>query len=124
MPLTKEQDDQAVEELEKALAGWLHRAHRSTLPLGILRSKSGPTRRGALQYLANCSQTSGLCSGHRLLMAKNTTPVGAFTGCNRGSIWKHFNLAIPLVVLPSRLPNSRHLYEPLIEAEEYHNRSR
>ena len=79
---TKEQDDQAAEELEKALAAGFTDPSLY-FDLGFLRSKSERLE-SALQALQIAVKHQDYVIGQPPADGTNTTPVGAFTGSNRG----------------------------------------
>ena len=113
---TKEQDDQAAEELEKALAaGFTDPA--LYFDLGFLRSKSERLE-SALQALQIAVKHQDYALGSRLLMAQIQHQLGHLPEATMEYL-EALKLADSLVVPPDQSAEIRQLYEPLIEAQSH-----
>jgi len=113
---TKERDDRAVEELEKALAEGLIEPS-VYFDLGFLRSKSDNPE-SALQALQIAVKHQDYGIGSRLLMAQIFHRLERFPEATREYL-EALKLADSLVVAPDESAGLRQLYEPLIEAESH-----
>jgi tetratricopeptide (TPR) repeat protein len=113
---TKEQDDLAAEELEKALAVGFTESSLY-FALGFLRSKSDHPE-SALQYLQIAVKHQDYILGSRLLMAEIQHQLGHLPDATVEYL-EALKLADTQVVPPEQAAELRQLYEPLIEAESH-----
>jgi len=113
---TKEQDDLAAEELEKALAVGFTESSLY-FALGFLRSKSDHPEI-ALQYLQIAVKHQDYILGSRLLMAEIQHQLGHLPDATVEYL-EALKLADTQVVPPEQAAELRQLYEPLIEAESH-----
>ncbi|MGB8213155.1 MAG: tetratricopeptide repeat protein [Anaerolineales bacterium] len=113
---TKEQGDQAAEELEKALAAGFTDPSLY-FDLGLLRSKTEPLD-SAMQNLQIAVKHKDYAIGSRLLMAQIQQQLGHVPEAAVEYL-EALKLADALVVPPEQSAEIRQLYEPLIEAESH-----
>jgi tetratricopeptide (TPR) repeat protein len=113
---TKEQDAQAAEELEKALASGFTEPSLY-FNLGLLRSKSDHLE-NALQALQIAVKHQDYILGSRLLMAQIQHQLGRLPEATTQYL-EALKLADSLVVPPEQSAELRQMYEPLIEAESH-----
>ena len=113
---TKQQDDRAAEELEKALADGLIEPS-VYFDLGFLRAKS-ENPESALQALQIAVKHPDYGIGSRLLMAQIQHRLGRYPEATLEYL-EALKLADSLVVPPDQSAGLRQLYEPLIEAESH-----
>ncbi|MGD0877116.1 MAG: tetratricopeptide repeat protein [Anaerolineales bacterium] len=113
---TKEQDDRAAEELEKALADGLIEPS-VYFDLGFLRAKSDNPE-SALQALQIAVKHQDYGIGSRLLMAQIQHRLGRYPEATLEYL-EALKLADSQVVPPDQSAGLRQLYEPLIEAESH-----
>jgi tetratricopeptide (TPR) repeat protein len=113
---TKEQDNQAAEELEMALAAGFTDPSLY-FDLGLLRSKSDHLE-SALQSLQIAVKHQDYVIGSRLLMAQIQHQLGRLPEATMEYL-KALKLADSLVVPPDQSAELRQLYEPLMEAESH-----
>lgn len=113
---TKDQDAQAAEELEKALAaGFSDPA--LYFDLGLLRSK-GERLESALRHLQNAVKNEGYALGARLLMGDIQQRLGRLPEAVT-EYMEAIKEADAMVVAPEQSAEIRQLYEPLIEAQAH-----
>jgi len=113
---TREQDEQAAEELEKALAaGFMEPS--LYFDLGLLRSKSEHLE-NALQALQNAVKHPDYVLASRLLMAQIQHQRGHLPEATMEYL-EALKLADSQVVPPEQSAELRQMYEPLIEAESH-----
>ena len=113
---TNEQDDQAAEELEKALgAGFTDPA--VYFDLGLLRSKTEHLE-SALHHLQVAVKHKDYAIGSRLLMAQIQQQMGRLPEATVEYL-EALKIADSLVVPPDQAAEIRQLYEPLIEAQTH-----
>jgi tetratricopeptide (TPR) repeat protein len=113
---TKEQDDQAADELEKALAAGF------TDPslyydLAFLRSKSERTE-SSIRHLQMAVKHEDYALGSRLLLAQIEQEMGRLQDAVTDYM-EALKIADSLVVTPDQATEIRQLYEPLIEAQAH-----
>ena len=113
---TREQDNQAIEELEKALAtGFIEPA--LYFDLGLLLSKSDRLE-SALQALQIAVKHQDYFLGSRLLMAQIHHQLGHLPEATMEYL-EALKLADSLVVPPEQSAELRQLYEPLMEVQSH-----
>ena len=113
---TREQDNQAIEELEKALAtGFIEPA--LYFDLGLLLSKSDRLE-SALQALQIAVKHQDYILGSRLLMAQIHHQLGHLPEATMEYL-EALKLADSLVVPPEQSAELRQLYEPLMEVQSH-----
>jgi tetratricopeptide (TPR) repeat protein len=115
---TKNQDDLAADELERALGvGFDHPA--LYFNLGLLRSKTERTE-SALRFLGHAVKHVDFALAARLLMGEVLTKLGRFNEATV-SYLEALKLADSMVVNQDYADEVRQLYEPLIEAQAGQN---
>ncbi|HEX7620132.1 MAG TPA: tetratricopeptide repeat protein, partial [Anaerolineales bacterium] len=111
---TNDQEAQAAEELEKALAaGFADPA--LYFDLGLLRSKGGQ-QEAAIRHLQIAAKNSEYAVGAHLLLAQNQHQLGRLPEAVIESL-EALKFADALVVPPDQADAIRQFYEPLIEAQ-------
>jgi tetratricopeptide (TPR) repeat protein len=112
--LTKNQETQAVDELERALeAGFNHPA--LYFNLGLLRSK-GDRLESALRHLQQAVKHKNYALGAHLLMGDIQRKIRRLPEAAQEYL-ESLKLADSMVVSPDQSDGIRQLYEPLIEAQ-------
>ncbi len=111
---TKEQYNQAADELERALeAGYSHPA--LYFDLGLLRTQTDRTE-SALRHLQHAVKHKDFALGTRLLMAQTHRKQGRLKEAALDYL-EALKLADSQVVPPDQADEIRQLYEPLLEAQ-------
>jgi tetratricopeptide (TPR) repeat protein len=115
---TNDQEAQAAEGLEKALAAGF--ADPALLfDLGLLRSKGGQTE-AAISHLQIAVKDADYALGAHLLLAQNQRQMGRLPEAVTESL-EALKFADALVVPPDQADEIRQFYEPLIEAQALQN---
>ncbi len=113
---TKDQEAQAAEELEKALAdGFADPA--LYFDLGLLRSKT-ELRESAMRHLQIAAKHADYALGARLLLAQIQRQMGRLPEAV-AEYMEALKVADGMVVPPEQADELRQLYEPLIEAHAH-----
>ena len=113
---TKEQDNQAAEELEKALADGFTDSSLY-FDLGLLRSKTGDPE-GAMRHLQIAVNHKDYAIGSRLLLAELQHQSGQLSEATIEYL-EALKVADALIVPPEQSAEIRQLYEPLIETQSH-----
>jgi len=113
---TKEHDNQAAEELEKALADGFTDSSLY-FDLGLLRSKTGDPE-SAMRHLQISVNHKDYAIGSRLLMAEIQQQSGRQSEAAIEYL-EALKLADTLIVPPEQSAEIRQLYEPLIETQSH-----
>jgi tetratricopeptide (TPR) repeat protein len=113
---TKEHDNQAAEELEKALADGFTDSSLY-FDLGLLRSKTGDPE-SAMRHLLIAVNHQDYAIGSRLLMAEIQHQSGRLSEAAIEYL-EALKVADTLIVPPEQSAEIRQLYEPLIETQSH-----
>ncbi len=113
---TKDQEAQAAEELEKALAAGFADA-ALYFDLGLLRSKTERLE-SAMRHLQNAVKHADYALGARLLLAQIQRQMGRLPEAVT-EYMEALKVADAMVVPPDQADEIRQLYEPLIEAHSH-----
>jgi tetratricopeptide (TPR) repeat protein len=115
---TKNNENQAAEELEHALeAGFNHPA--LSFDLGLLRSK-GDRLESAIRHLQHAVKHNDFGLAARLLMGQINQRLGRFGPASLEYL-EALKLADSMIVPPEQTDEIRQMYEPLIEAQALEN---